>query len=77
MIFTRAFALAALERATKTLAQTLAAILVADSTDLLSTDWAQALSVAGMAAVVSLLTSVASSGVGSAGPSLATERVEG
>lgn len=73
-IFTQTFALAALERAVKTFAQAAAALLVADGTGLLAVDWGQTASVAGMAAVISLLTSVGSSAVTeSPGPSLATE----
>lgn len=72
-MFTKAFALAALERAVKTFAQSLAALLVADGTDLLTTNWGDRLSVAGMAAVVSVLTSVASGSLGSNGPSLGAE----
>jgi len=75
-MFTKAFAAAALERAVKTFAQTLAALLVADGAGLLETAWVADLSVAGMAAVVSVLTSVASNSVGSDGPSLTTEHVE-
>ena len=59
-MFTAAFWKAAAERALKTFAQTAAAILVAAGTGLLSADWVGVLSVAGMAAVVSLLTSIAS-----------------
>lgn len=70
-MFTTAFLRATLERAVKTFAQSLAALLVADGTDLLTTNWGDRLSVAGMAAVVSVLTSVASSATGSGdGPSL-------
>ena len=69
-MFTKAFLLATLERAVKTFAQGLAALLVADGTDLLTTNWGDRLSVAGMAAVVSVLTSVASGTLGSSGPSL-------
>lgn len=69
-MLTKAFALATLERAVKTFAQGLAALLVADGTDLLTTNWGDRLSVAGMAAVVSVLTSVASGSLGSPGPSL-------
>lgn len=47
-------------RAVKTFAQTLAALLVADGTDLLSTDWGGRLSIAGMAALVSCLTTLGS-----------------
>lgn len=70
-----AFAEAVLERAVKTFAQSLAALLVADGTGLFDTTWTADLSVAGMAALVSLLTSVASAGVAGPGPSLTTERV--
>lgn len=69
-MFTIAFLKATAERAVKTFAQALAALLVADGTDLLATDWAGRLSVAGMAAVVSVLTSVASSQIGGPGPSV-------
>ena len=75
-MFTRAFAKATLERAVKTFAQSLAALLVADGTDILTTDWRARLSVAAMAAVVSVLTSVGSAGVGDRGPSLAGEVLE-
>jgi hypothetical protein len=64
---------AAAERAVKTFAQSLAALLVADGTDVLSTDWGARLSVAAMAAVVSVLTSVGSAQVGDDGPSLGGE----
>ncbi len=72
-IFTKAFGLATLERAVKTLCQTWAALLLADGTGLLNTDWEASLSVAGMAAVISILTSVGSNSVGEQGPSLTTE----
>ena len=72
-MFTRAFWTATLERAVKTFAQTLAALLVADGTGLLETAWGPQLSVAAMALVVSVLTSVASAGTGGSGPSLANE----
>lgn len=66
---------AAAERAVKTLAQTLAALLVADGTDVLNTAWSSRLSVALMAAIVSLLTSVASDAATSSGPSLTDAEV--
>jgi hypothetical protein len=62
-MFTTEFAKAAIERAVKTFCQVLAALLVADGTDLLSTDWGNQLSVAGMAAVISILTTVASGAI--------------
>lgn len=76
-IFTKPFLTAVGERAIKTFAQALAALLVGNGTDLISTDWPASLSVAGMAAVISVLTSVGSSAVGSdSGPSLADEKVD-
>lgn len=68
-----AFAVAAIERAVKTFAQTLAALLVADGLGVVGTAWGDRLNVAGMAAVVSVLTSVASAPFGGSGPSLGPE----
>jgi lysophospholipase L1-like esterase len=59
-IWTLVFWRAALERAIKTFGQTGAAMLTAAGTGLLETDWQTCTSVAGMAAVISLLTSVGS-----------------
>lgn len=70
-----AFAKATAERAAKTFAQALAALLVADGTDLLDTDWGDRLSVAGMATLLSVLSSIASGQFGNDGPSLANEKV--
>lgn len=71
MLWTRRFWEAAGERAVKTFAQTLAALIVADGTGLMDTAWVAILSTAGMAALVSLLTSVASdAATGGTGPSL-------
>jgi hypothetical protein len=69
----KAFALAAIERAVKTFCQSLVALLIADGTDLVTTAWADRLAVAGMAALISILTSVASAPFGGSGPSLTTE----
>lgn len=74
-MFTRPYLTAVLERAVKTFAQTLAALLLADGTGLLDTAWTSVLSVAGMAAVLSVLTSIASAGASGDGPSLASETV--
>ncbi|MGH3898418.1 MAG: holin [Pseudonocardiaceae bacterium] len=52
------------ERAVKTFAQSLVAILSATSVGLLTAPWTMALSTAGMAAVFSVLTSMASAPVG-------------
>lgn len=72
-IYYAAFWLAAIERAVKTAAQTAAALLVGDGVGVLTVDWLAVGSVAGVAAIASLLTSIASSQAGSDGPSLAGE----
>lgn len=75
-LITGAFWVAAVERAVKTFAQALAALLVADGTGLLETAWGDRASVAAMAAVVSLLTSIGSDVVTKApGPSLTSSEV--
>lgn len=51
------------ERAIKTAAQALLAMFVAGVT-IMSVDWVDALAIAGTAALVSVLTSIASAGVG-------------
>ncbi|MGH3799730.1 MAG: holin [Pseudonocardiaceae bacterium] len=63
-MFTYRFWQLASERAIKTFAQTLVAILSATSVGLLTAPWITALSTAGMAAVLSVLTSMASAPVG-------------
>ena len=50
----------AVERAIRTVAQTFGAIVVAAGTGLLDTDWLTAFSAAGMAGLLSVLTSLAS-----------------
>ncbi|CAN5506988.1 hypothetical protein BH10ACT10_BH10ACT10_15480 [soil metagenome] len=61
------------ERAVKSFAQSLLAILSASSFGLLQVDWLTCLSTAGMATLLSLLSSVASLRVGPAGdPSTVT-----
>lgn len=69
-MFTKLFAIAALERAIKTFCQTAAAILTGNITGLLDVDWVQLASVSGLAALVSVLTSVASGAATGDGPSL-------
>ena len=60
-----------LERAVKTFCQAALALLVGDGLTLLSVDWPTVASVAGLAAVVSVLTSIASAPFGpSDSPSL-------
>ena len=60
----------ACERAVKTVAQTSVALLVGNSSGLLAVDWVQVASVAGLAGLVSILTSVGSGYVGDDSPSL-------
>ena len=72
-MFDSLFWKAAAERAIKTFAQSLVALFVAGVT-ILTIDWVQALAVAGTAAVISVLTSIASSRLGPFdGPSLTDE----
>ena len=74
-MFTVQFWKAAAERAIKTLAQTLIAILAVGQTTVLTVDWQQAAAVAATATLLSVLTSIVSSGIGNTGPSLASEAV--
>lgn len=69
-MWTKTFALAVIERAVKTFAQAAAALLTASGFGLLDADWLQILSVAGMAAVVSVLTSVGTGAATDGSPSL-------
>lgn len=52
------------ERAIKTFAQSFVAVLLAGGTGLLDVDWVNGLSVAGLALVVSVFTSIGSGTVG-------------
>lgn len=58
------YVLDVVERAVKTAAQSAVALLTAGATGVLDVDWGQTGSVAGLAAVVSILTSLASGGFG-------------
>lgn len=69
-MFTKHFAAQLAERAVKTFAQALGAVLVAAGTGILDSDWTAALSTAGMAALLSALTSVGSSRFGDDSPSV-------
>ncbi len=63
-MFTKHFWLDAGERAVKTFAQASVALLTAGGVGLIGIDWLEVASVAGLAALVSVLTSVASTGRG-------------
>jgi hypothetical protein len=63
-MFTYLFWRFAFERALKTFAQTLVALLGVGGIGLLNAPWASTLSVAGMAALLSVLSSIASTQVG-------------
>nr|DAN77685.1 MAG TPA: holin [Caudoviricetes sp.] len=59
MLWTREFWFGAAERAVKTVAQTIVAVVGVAGTGLLSVDWVQTLSVAAAAGLASVLTSIA------------------
>jgi Putative lactococcus lactis phage r1t holin len=63
-MFTAMFWKRATERAVKSFAQSLAALLSASGLGLFNANWVQALSTAGMVALLSVLTSLASTKVG-------------
>ena len=72
-MFTGTFWVAAAERVVKSIAYSASAILIAEGTGLLDSDWTGVMSVAGMAGILSLLGSIASDAVtGGTGPSLTT-----
>jgi len=74
-MFTKAFWAACAERAVKTFAQSAVAFLAGAATGLFNADWVSAVSVAGMATVLSFLTSLASDGLTGNGPSLTSSEV--
>ena len=74
-MWTAAFYKALAERAVSTFAWTLLGVLSVAGLDLMSAPWGAALSAAGMAAVLSVLKSLAVNYVSGNGPSLATERL--
>lgn len=70
-MFTKSFVLSALERAAKTVAQAVVAVFAASKVDVLSADWKAIVATAGTAGLLSILTSIASDGIGPKGtPSL-------
>lgn len=72
-MFTAPFWKAAFERAVKTFAQTLAALVGANAVNVIDVEWAALLGISATAAIVSVLTSLASNKVGAPGPSLGQE----
>ncbi|WP_172383606.1 holin [Streptomyces sp. MNP-20] len=75
-MWSAAFWKATAERAVRTFAQALAAVLVAGATNLLDVAWAAALGTAGMAALLAVLTALGSAKVGPPGPGF-TETPDG
>jgi hypothetical protein len=57
-LFSRAFLIAAIERAIRSFAASLASLLTASGTGILETDWGEKFSVAGMAALVTVLLAI-------------------
>ncbi len=74
-MFARGFWKAAFERALKTFAQAAIVFIGSDATGLLNLDFGQGASVAGLAALVSVLTSVGSAAVTDGSPSLTGSEV--
>jgi hypothetical protein len=73
-LFSRAFLLATLERAIRSFAASLASLLTASGTGILDTSWNEKFSVAGMAALVTVLLAIAGGTIGKGdGPSFAGE----
>jgi hypothetical protein len=73
-LFTRKFWVATAERAIRSFAASLASLLTASGTGLLETSWAEKLSVAGMAALVSILLAIGGGTFGKGdGPSFTGE----
>ena len=75
MIATKAWAMGALERALKTAAQTLLALIGTESVGITSLDWPGLLSVAATATLLSVLTSIVNADF-TAGPSTNTHRAD-
>jgi hypothetical protein len=73
---TKAYLLAVLERAVKTAAQSALLVIGADQLNALSANWGDVGGFAAGGFVLSVLTSLATSGLGGNGPSATTERVD-
>lgn len=76
-MFTKSFLKDLAERAIKTLCQSLLAVGLAGATDLMSVDWANAFSVAGLATIISILSSIVSAIPGDNSASLVNNSKEG
>lgn len=72
-MFTIIFWRATFERAVKTIAQAAGALLIGAGTGLLDTDWLGVASAAGIAGVISVLTSIGSDAITGNGPSLTND----
>ncbi|MFI6644111.1 holin [Streptomyces sp. NPDC050504] len=70
-LFEKKFWIATTERAIRTFAQSLAAVLLAGASTLLDVEWTAALATAGLATLLAVLTAVGASQVGPSGPGLA------
>ncbi|QEU96456.1 holin [Streptomyces kanamyceticus] len=69
-MWTAAFWKATAERAIRTFAQALAAVLVAGATSLLDVPWGAAFATAGLAALLAVLTAIGASEAGAKGPGI-------
>ncbi|MFI1393912.1 holin [Streptomyces sp. NPDC020681] len=74
-MFTADFWKATAERAIRTFAQSLVAVLAAGATDLFDVDWPAALATAGLATLLAVLTAIGAAKAGRPGPGL-TETTE-
>jgi hypothetical protein len=73
-LFSRAFLIATLERAIRSFSASLASLLTAGGTGILDTDWGDKFSVAGMAALVTILLAIGGGTIGKGdGPSFVGE----
>lgn len=69
-MWTAGFWKATAERALRTFAQSLAAVLVAGATTLLDVEWKAAFATAGMATLLAVLTAVGAANAGARGPGI-------
>jgi hypothetical protein len=74
-MFKKEFWKAVAERAVKTFAQSLSSVLISAGVGLLAADWVGAISTAGMALVISVLTSIGSAALTDGSPSVVSSEV--